>query len=99
MYDLAVDPFGNGGSSDTGKTAERFLHPKIIQHVLDPYKTDSDEQRQQLSNLLSHFHVITRVIATDRKVACTEFHDYNIEAYLLYRNRTGENEQSKGYKI
>ena len=63
-----------------------FLSAEKRETVLDLYKTDSPEQRDQLRQVIQKLSVILRVMSSTRKIKIPEFHQLNIDTYKQLKN-------------
>ena len=63
-----------------------FLSAEKREIVLDLYKTDSPEQREQLRQVIQKLSIILRVMSSTRKIKIPEFHELNIETYKQLKN-------------
>ena len=76
-----MDQYSQGGNRDFGTAAKMFLSTERREIILDLYKTDSPDQREQLRQVIQKLSVILRVMSSTRKIKITEFHQLNIEIY------------------
>ena len=63
-----------------------FLSAEKREIVLDLYKTDSPEQREQLRQVIQKLSIILRVMSSTRKIKIPEFHQLNIDTYKQLKN-------------
>ena len=75
------DQYSQGGNRDNGNAAKMFLSAEKREIVLDLYRTDTPEQREQLRSVIKRLSVILRVVSPTRKVKAEEFHQLNVETY------------------
>ena len=59
----------SGGNCNTGPNAERFLGPKLREHVVKCYNFDTDVEDIRFGKLLKNLNCIIRVLGSWRRKA------------------------------
>ena len=77
-----ADKSGNQGNRNNGPMAKAFYDPSNRQKVLDLFKTDNQQQRDDIDKFLTQTNVILRVMSSNNKVAVAEFQEFCIESYI-----------------
>ena len=59
----------SGGNCNTGPNAERFLGPKLREHVVACYNFDTEAENIRFGKLLRNLNCIIRVLGSSRRKA------------------------------